>query len=498
MNFSDAKQTFVDTIRRKRRLDSAAQLLKWDMKTAMPPKGAQSRAKTMGAIQSESFRLQVSKEFGAAIDTLEQNTDRLTPREARMLEVASAEYHRFYQIPANIYEAFNMQASESLLAWREARAKQDYSIYLPHLQKIIDYKRQFSELWGYEDKPYDAMLYDYDPELLTKDIDPIFNSILTGTRRLLQKLDLDKVAPLPVVTADRAHQKAVSEYLLGEIGFDLEAGRYANAEDGFTCYIHGKDIRIAAEDCENDPADVLFTALHEGGHGIFDQNIDQTLDDTNLYRGSMTIHESQSRLWENVVGRRKAFGAPRMERAFSLLGCRLAPDPDTFYQGINRVSPSLNRIKADELTYNLHIIVRYECEKAIFNDHVDAKDLRALWNDKYREYLGVVPANDTEGILQDIHWVAGEFGYFPSYTLGNVCAAQFAESFSKQYGKLDDYVGTQEGIATLRRWLNQNIHQYGKEKKTLTLVREVCKEGINPESFLRYIEEKLSDVYGGF
>lgn len=401
----------------------------------------------MSAIQAEAFRLQTSDEFGAVIDTLEQHTERLTPRQARVLEVASTEHRRFHQIPADVYEAFGLESAQSLVAWRAARKEKDFSIFEPHLQKIIDYKRQFGELWGYEDKPYDAMLYDYDPELLTKDIDPVFDQLLDGTCRLLRGLNLEKVPPLRAVTADRAHQQAVSEYLLNEIGFDLQAGSFHNAEDGFTCYIHSKDIRIAANDYSDNPVNLLFTALHEGGHGIFDQNVDIDLDDTNLYRG------------------------------------------------INRVEPSLVRVDADELTYNLHIIVRYECEKAIFNEKVNAKALRKLWNEKYKEYLGVVPANDTEGVLQDIHWVAGEFGYFPSYTLGNVCAAQFADAFEKQYGSLDNYVGTTEGIATLRKWLNQNIHQYGKEKKTLALVKDVCGEGINPSSFLRYMEQKLNEIY---
>lgn len=495
MDFLKAKEIFFDTIRRKRRLDSGVQLLRWDMKTSMPAKGAESRAKTMSAIQAEAFRLQTSEEFGAVIDVLEQHANHLTLREARILEVASTEYRRFHQIPADVYEAFGMEASKSLLAWRAARTEKDFSIFVPHLQKVIDYKRQFGELWGYEDKPYDAMLYDYDPQLLTKDIDPIFNQLLDGTQKLLGKLNLEKAPPLPACTADRKHQKSVSKYLLSEIGFDLQAGCYDNAEDGFTCYIHAKDIRIAAEDYQNNPVNLLFTALHEGGHGIFDQNVDTALDDTNLYRGSMTIHESQSRLWENIVGRRKAFWVPRMEKTFELLGCHPAPDIDTFYRGINRVEPSLIRVDADELTYNLHIIARYECEKAIFNENIAAVDLRELWNEKYKEYLGITPQNDTEGVLQDIHWVAGEFGYFPSYALGNICAAQFSDAFSTQYGPLDNYVSTEEGITILRKWLNQNIHQYGKEKKTLTLMKNVCGKSIDPSCFLHYMEEKLSGIY---
>lgn len=495
MNFPEAKQIFLDTVRRKHRLESASQLLKWDMKTAMPPKGTENRAKVMNSIQSEAFRLQTSSEFGTAIDCLKQNQDRLTPRERRILEVASTEYCRFHQIPTDVYENFNMAASESLLAWRAARKAQDFSIFMPHLQTIINYKRQFGDLWGYEDKPYDAMLYDYDPELLTKDIDPIFEPLLDGTCKLLRKLDLEKIPPLPALTADLAHQRAVSKYLFNEIGFDLDAGSFDMAEDGFTCYIHAKDIRIALNDYGAQPINLLFTVLHEGGHGIFDQNIDITLDDTNLYRGSMTIHESQSRLLENIVGRSKAFWVPRMEKAFDLLGCRPAKEAEAFYRGINRVEPSLIRVDADELTYNLHIIVRYECEKAIFNDGVNVKDLRDLWNEKYRQYLGVIPDNDTVGILQDIHWVAGEFGYFPSYTLGNICAAQFAETFVKQHGPLDQFVGTAEGIATLRKWLNTNIHQYGKEKKTLQLIQDVCGQGIDPSCFLQYMESKINEIY---
>ncbi len=497
MDFNAAHTAFTETLRKAAHIRSAVALLHWDMQTIMPKKGAESRAQALGFLQGEAFRLQTAPAFGSAIEALRGQEERLAPTEKRMLELAAYEYGRFSRIPADVYEAFSVATAQASHRWMQAKEDNDFAAFKPHLQKMIDYSRQFAEWWGYADKPYDAMLEAYDPELLTAQIDPIFAALLEGTRRLLAKVGAP--AALPAVQVPAENQKAVGEYLLRVMGYDMDAGNLFTTEHPFTVGIHAGDVRVTTKYHTDMPQSSIFSVLHEGGHGMYMQNIAKELEGTNLSDGaSMGIHESQSRTWENIVGRSRAFWQTHFDEVCRLCGVRLAADAAAFYRGINAVRPSLIRIEADELTYNLHIIIRYECEKAIFNNGVNADDLPELWREKYREYLGVVPETYSTGVLQDSHWSGGSFGYFPSYAIGNLCAAQFAAAYEKQNGPLATALGTPAGLAKLAAWQRENIHRYGALEKPAQLMRRVCGGDVDPAYFLRYMEEKLEDVYPDF
>lgn len=324
---------------------------------------------------------------------------------------------------------------------------------------------------------------------------------LTGTsnRSSLARVGGKANATLPPVNVAPERQQAVGEYLLRVMDFDLDAGNLYTTEHPFTCGIHEGDVRVTTKYHVDAPMSSIFSVLHEGGHGLYDQNIAPDLSGTGLEGGtSMGIHESQSRFWENIVGRSREFWQTHLAKVNDLSGVPLCGDADTFYRAINAVEPSLIRIEADELTYNLHVIIRYELEKMIVNDGVNSDSLPELWADKYEEYLGVRPKTYTEGVLQDSHWSGGSFGYFPSYSMGNLCAAQFADAFEKQHGPLGKHIGTQEGIDLVVNWQKDNIHRYGAKETPRQIMERVCGEDINPDFFLWYMERKLAEVYPGF
>lgn len=497
MVFDDAKASFLNTLRRISDLSSATSLLHWDMQTIMPKKGAAARARVLGAMETEIFRLATGAPFGAAIDALAENADRLSGREKRMLELARRDYDRNKRIPEDEFEAFSVATAEATHLWMNAKRQNDYAAFAPHLQKIIDYTRRFADYWGYADKPYDALLVAYDPALLTAQIDPLFARLLSGTRSLLARAG--KNIPLPAVTVPPERQQAVGAYLLRIIGYDLDAGNLYTTEHPFTSCIHTGDVRVTTKYHPAAPLSSIFSVLHEGGHGLYDQNISGELDGTNLRDGaSMGIHESQSRFWENIVGRSLAFWQAHLSKVNEIAGVTLCENAEDFFRAINAVSPSLIRIEADELTYNLHIIIRYEMEKAILNDGVNSDGLPELWASKYEEYLGVRPKTYTEGVLQDTHWSGGSFGYFPSYTIGNLCSAQFADAFERRHGPLSEHIRTPEGIALLLGWQKENIHRYGAEETPRQLMERVCGEDLSPDFFLLYMEKKLGEVYPNF
>lgn len=494
MDFNQSKELFFGNMRRISYMRAAEALLFWDMLTIMPRKGAEARAQALGSIESEAFRLSTSDEYGEAIENLTSGADKLSAREKRMVEEAGLEYTRFKKIPADMFEAFCVTKAAAEHVWKQAKDSNDYGMFKPQLKKIIDYSKEFAELWGYKDKPYDAMLEGYDPALLTAQIDPVFAELLSGTKALLSRAGENVLLP-KVSVGDDAQFKA-GEYLLNVIGYDLEAGNLYTTEHPFSISIHSGDVRVTTKYYADAPLSSVFSVLHEGGHGIYDMNISPELDGTNLKDGSsMGIHESQSRFFENIVGRSYAFWDAHLGKVEDIFGVRLAKNTDEFYRVINAVKPSLIRIEADELTYNLHIIIRYECEKAIFNDGVGVDELPELWREKYREYLGVVPETYSEGVLQDTHWAGAMFGYFPSYTIGNLCAAQFTDAFQKQHGPLEKHVGDAKGIALINSWLKENIHKYGKEEKPEQVMLRVCGENVNPTYFLKYIEEKINRIY---
>ena len=344
---------------------------------------------------------------------------------------------------------------------------------------------------------YDAMIDDFEEGMDTETIDRIFEELKTGLVPLVKAIAKKDIKLNPKFNRKYGvePQRRLQQELLSYIGFDWSQGAVGETEHPFTTGIIRFDVRVSNHFREDDAIDPMFSAIHEGGHAIFMQNVSPelagTAGDDCCYMG---IHESQSRFFENILGRRKSFWKPIYAKVQELLPEYEDISIDEFYREINRVEPSLIRIMADEVTYCLHIIIRYEIEKAIFREGVAVEELPNLWNSKMEEYLGVVPSNDAEGILQDMHWSDGSFGYFPSYLLGSVYDGMFLDELESEMGNVDDILADGR-IKDITHWLNEKIHKYGSTRLPAQVIEEVCHKPISAQPLLRYFTEKYSKIY---
>lgn len=493
-------QQFKETIHKIKSYEEALGVLYWDLRTGAPRKGMDTRSESIGMISGEMFKLSTSPQLGEWLSALEEKGEYegLSEIDRRLVAETRKEYDRSVKIPPKLYQEYVVVAAQSENKWEEAKAQNDYEGFRPYLEKVISYTNQFIDLWGAKETRYDTLLDQYEPGMTVSQLDNVFG----GLR--------DKLVPLSAAIAasphqpetsflhqsfDKSAQKSFSLYILEQMGYDFESGRLDESAHPFATGLNPGDVRITTRYLENDVTSALFGTIHEGGHALYEQNIMPELTNTTLCTGtSMGIHESQSRFWENVIGRSRPF----WERYFAELQKRfpgqLDVSVDQFYRGNNIVKPSLIRIEADELTYNLHIIIRYEMEKLIFNGGAKASDLPALWNDKYKEYLGITPPSNAEGVLQDVHWSGGAFGYFPSYSLGNMYAAQFADTMEKELEGMWSLVGRGE-LLPIKDWLSERIYKYGKLRSPSELVLSVTGKPLDPQYLVDYLTRKYTDIY---
>lgn len=481
--------------------NSISGLLAWDQKVIAPKKGRPAFAKAFGTLRTEAFKLTVSEQMGELLSILStteaaEYLDEVTKAQVRERK---ASYERSKSIPAEMIKDFSILTSEANDAWEEAREKNDFDRYLPYLEKIIDFKRKAVEIYGYEKHPYDALLSEYEPGLTVEKLDPLFVKLRESSTDLLRRIQNSPYRPSPEVFDQPfsvEKQKEFNRYLLPLLGFDMEAGRLDETVHPFAQSVNPGDVRITTRYLENHVLSAIFGTIHEAGHGIYDQNINPDFEGTVIQDGaSFGIHESQSRFLENMVGRSRQFWKyfyPALQEHFPEQLNNL--DLDDFYRAVNAVQPSFIRVEADELTYNLHIMVRYEIEKALMAGEIDAKDLPAIWNEKMTEYLGITPASDSEGVLQDIHWSFGGLGYFPSYSLGNLYAAQILNKVKQDLP--DFYDSIEEGnFSLIQQWLKENIHRYGMLYTPNELIVMATGEELNAEYLVEYLEEKYSRIY---
>lgn len=491
---------FLETVRKIKSYEEALGVLYWDLRTGAPRKGMDTRSEVIGNLSGDMFKLSTSPELGEFLSELEDaaSHSQLTEIEQVLVRETRKEYDRSVKIPPKLYQEYVVLASQAESKWEEAKAENDFAGFQPYLEKVIDYTQQFIDLWGPQATRYDTMLDQYEPGMTTAELDKVFG----GLR--------EQLVPLAAAIAESPHQpdtsfldqkfdkqaqKALSLKILEQMGYNFEAGRLDESTHPFATGLNPGDVRITTRYLENDVTSALFGTIHEGGHALYEQNIMPELIGTTLCTGtSMGIHESQSRFWENIIGRSKPF----WERNFSTLQKQfpgqLDVSVDQFYRGINVVEPSLIRIEADELTYNLHIIIRYEIEKLIFNGGAKAADLPAIWNDKYKEYLGIVPPNNAEGVLQDVHWSGGMFGYFPSYSLGNMYAAQIADTLETEITGFWDLVERGE-LLPIKEWLTDKIYKYGKLRTPSELILNATGKPLDPQHLVTYLERKYKDIY---
>ncbi|WP_061996591.1 carboxypeptidase M32 [Clostridium sp. ATCC 25772] len=470
----------------------------WDMAVNMPKEAGKSRGETLGFLSSELYKLITNDRTYNLLCELEDISD-LTLEEAAMIKNLKEESDKTKKIPEDIYKNFSIDAAKSEIAWQDAKSKNDFSIFMPHLEKMVDYKRKFANFYGYEKHPYDALLNEYEMGMTVEKLDKVFASLRDEIVNILSKVKESKVNINENILKGKfsiEKQKELEKYVLDLIGYDYKnKGRIDSSEHPFTTNFGNKDVRITNHYHDDNFYSAMYSAIHEGGHAIYEQQISDDLEKYGLQGGvSMGIHESQSRFYENIIGKSKEFLRlvyPKVQELFEEFKSVSFED---FYKVCNIACPSLIRTEADELTYSLHVIIRYEIEKELIKGDIEVKDLKNIWNNKYEEYLGVRPQNDSEGILQDLHWSDGEFGYFPSYALGNIYGAQFLNAALKDMPNLYNEIekGNLNGIKV---WLKENIHQYGKLYKPAELLKKVTGEELDSKYFVEYLRNKFKDVY---
>ncbi|MCH6264031.1 carboxypeptidase M32 [Neobacillus citreus] len=476
-------------------------LADWDQKVMAPKKGRHVFAKAAGTLRTEVFKLSVSPEMGELLTTLTLSANSAVLDEATKAKVR--EYKTFYEksksIPADMFQDYSVLTGQANDAWEEARANNDFGRFLPYLEKIVEYKRKFAEIYGYEDHPYDALLDEFEPGLTVKILDPLFAKLRESSVRLLNRIQKNGKGTRSEIfnqAFEVEKQKQFNRYILPIIGFDMEAGRLDETVHPFAQTVNIGDVRLTTRYLKQNVRSALFGTIHEAGHGIYEQHINPEYEESVLQSGaSFGIHESQSRFLENMVGRSKEFWNyfyPKLKETFP--GQLANVSVDEFYRAVNTVEPSFIRVEADELTYNLHIMVRYEIEKALIAGEIEAKDLPSIWNQKIEDYLGITPTSDTVGVLQDVHWSFGGIGYFPSYSLGNLYSAQILRKIQKDLPEFHQLIENGRFDA-IQDWLKENIHQYGKLYTPNELIVKVTGEELNADYLVQYLEKKYSAVY---
>lgn len=471
----------------------------WDMHTQTPKKGYDYKIDAITYFSGERFRIATSEETGKLFEEMASPEEYEALDDVMKLTVrrGKRDYDRDKRVPADFYQEMVRASNVSGKAWEEAKQKSDYALFCPHLQKMIDYTRRYVAYMEPDKDVYDTLLDMYEEGMDSATIDRLFLQMKEELVPLLRKI-MEKPEPDNGCFAgdyDIGRQKELQAYLLSYIGFDKEAGVTGESEHPFTMEFGPGDVRVTNHFDKHEAVNAMFSAIHEGGHAIFEQGINPDYVKTAAADIGMGMHESQSRFYENILGRNINFWKPIYDKVGEYLP-RFKDIPlDTFYREINHVHPSFIRTAADELTYCFHIILRYEMEKAIFRDGVNAEALPAMWNDKMEELLGIRPANAAEGILQDVHWSDGSFGYFPTYLLGTIFDGMFLEAMEKELGSVDVLLSAGR-IGEITGWLHEKIHKHGGMRTAAETIRGVCGREVSAEPIVRYFKKKYTEIYG--
>ncbi|MEX2176432.1 MAG: carboxypeptidase M32 [Pirellulaceae bacterium] len=483
-------------------LESVEAVLGWDERTYMPLAAGEYRAEQMTFVSGLVHRRRTDPRLGELLSALADSPLAADPHgdAGATIRQLRRDYEKRVKLPQSLVEELTRASVLGQQAWVKARAANDFASFAPHVKKLLELKRQQAECLGYADHPYDALLDDFEPGAKTADVAQVLAALRDELAPLVQAIGHSGRKP-PVELLSRRYprdaQEAFGKAAAAAIGFDFQRGRLDVTHHPFCSGMGPHDCRITTRYDERFFPSAFFGILHEAGHGIYDQGLRP--DQFGLPPGtclSLGIHESQSRMWENLVGRSRAFWQhffPQLAASFpeAIQGV----SPDSWYWAINQVQPSLIRVEADEATYNLHIIIRFELEQALITGDLPVSELPAAWGEKYRQYLGIQPANDAEGCLQDIHWSAALIGYFPTYSLGNLYAAQFFEQADRDLGGLDEQFARGE-FAPLKNWLVREIHHRGQCYPAADLVQLVTGQPLSHAPLTRHLRGKLEPLYG--
>ncbi|MFA1609988.1 carboxypeptidase M32 [Halobellus rubicundus] len=495
-----AYETLLDQYRRVTNVREAGGLLSWDQQVMMPEGGTPARSQQLSTLSSVSHDLLTDDAVGSALDELD--AAELTAERAAVVREIRREYERADAVPAELVEEMSTTSSEALSAWEEAKAESDFETFAPYLEKHVELKREYAEHVDPDRDAYEVLFEDFEPclsleraESILADIRETLVPMIEEIRASEVDLTTDAFTSLGTYPAD--DQEALCRDALSTLGYPWDRGRLDTASHPFSTGTTF-DARVTTRFDEADPLGSLLSTIHEFGHATY------TLGLPDEHYGSplgqdrdLSVHESQSRLWENHVGRSQAFWESFLPTVAEHFPQAESVTPREAYETANQVyEDNLIRVEADELTYHLHIVIRFEIERALIAGDLDVAEVPAVWNDKYEEYLGIRPENDAEGCLQDIHWSHGNFGYFPTYSLGSAMAAQLYAAIEDDVGAdaLDE--GVREGdFETLHEWLTDNVHRHGARYETDELVERATGEPFTADAFVEYVTDKYGSLY---
>lgn len=475
----------------------ASAVLNWDQETYMPPKGAAFRAQQLSTLAGIGHELAVSEELGNLLNDLSRDVS-LSEKEKRNIRQSLKNYNDNKKYSTEFVQELSKTISETFQAWQKAKAENNFALYAPHLEKLVKLKREECRLLGDFTHPYDALLNQYEPGAKTADLETLFtdvrNQLVSFVKQIAAKPQNKDT--FMFLHYDKQKQWDIGLDLLKQMGYDFEGGRQDASSHPFTTNFSPEDVRITTRINENDINEMIWSCIHEGGHALYEQGL--SADEYGLPSGeyvSLGIHESQSRLWENNVGRSLSYWKANYAKLQDAFPLNLnAVTFEDFYKAMNIVKPSLIRTSADELTYHFHVLIRFEIEKALIEGSIEVKDLPEYWNKKYKEYLGIDVPNDSKGVLQDIHWSHGSFGYFPTYSLGSFYASQFYAQAKKEIPELE-YQIEKGNMKPLLDWLRGKVHEHGKYYSAEELCILITGEKLNFRYFMEHARSKYSDLY---
>lgn len=485
-------------------LGSISQLLSWDQETYMPPEGDEIRGKQMqilaGLIHQKKTNPSFAEALGKLIDLPSGKlivNDLSVPQQAALREWRH-DYIRDTALPADFVETFTLLTTRAHSVWKEARQNDDFLVFAPVLEQIIEMCKRKAEYLKYDEHPYDALLDLYEPGMKTCELSVLFSSLREGLSPLLKKISQAKQVDDHFLKIELDHTKQIEfgKTILNHMGFTLTRGRLDISTHPFSSSLHPTDCRITTRFSHNSFLNCLLGILHEAGHALYEMGLPiETYGSPLSEPISYGIHESQSRWWETLVGLSKPFWKhylPLLQQSFS--GSLDDVNLDLFYKGINKVEPSLIRVNADEVSYPLHIILRYELEIALIEGKLSVKEIPEAWNQKMETIIGIKPANDREGCLQDIHWSMGAFGYFPSYALGNAYASHLFTAFATKFPDWETLVAKGD-LLCMKNWLNEEVHRYGRQYSNLELMKKITGKPFSVEAYIDYLNDKYCTIY---
>ena len=495
---SQLYKDYVNHLQKLADLENAINVLAWDKEVNLPVQGVNFRTRQMATLTGIAYEIQTDKNFEIKLNELLSAQDQLSPTQAKNVQLSKKQLDRSNKLDKDFVVRRSTLCSKAYHAWITARKANDFSLYYEALAALVELKKEAADRIGFEEHPYNALMEEYEPGASVKEIDHLFEEVKTKLSAFAQKIrTLDQVDN-QFLNQFYPHNKQweLGLSLLKNMGYDFSAGRQDISTHPFTTNFSAQDVRITTRIDEKNLSNMIWSSIHEGGHALYEQGL--LVENYGLPLGryiSLGIHESQSRLWENNVGRSYVYWQahyPDLQKRFPENLSKISVEE--FYKGINQIKAGHIRTESDEVHYHFHVMIRYEIEKALIEGSLKTKDLKSVWNQQYKQYLNIDVIDDNQGILQDIHWSIGSFGYFPTYSLGSIYAAQFFQQAVKDMPNLMSQIHNGDN-SQLLAWLRKNIHQHGQNYTAQELCIKLTGEKLNFKYFMEYIQKKYDNIY---